>query len=105
MISRGTLTLRGVLDLCVLALVAEAPLYGYELRDRLADRGISISNGTTYALLARMKSVGHITQHQPTAGSRRFYVSITDAGRAELRAGAEHWVDLHRAISAVLPTN
>ncbi len=61
-ISRGTLTLCGVLDLCVLALVAEAPLYGYELRDRLADRGISISNGTTYALLARMKSAGHVTQ-------------------------------------------
>ncbi|EOM74333.1 hypothetical protein Rrhod_4331 [Rhodococcus rhodnii LMG 5362] len=32
-------------------------------------------------------------------------MSITDVGRAELRAGAEQWVDLHRAISAVLTTN
>ena len=37
---RRTELLRGVLDLCLLAVMNEGPAYGYEMTKRLRDRGL-----------------------------------------------------------------
>ena len=39
---RRTELLRGVLDLCLLAVMDEGPAYGYEMTKRLKDRGLTI---------------------------------------------------------------
>ena len=53
---RRTQLLRGVLDLCLLAVMQEGPAYGYEMTKRLRARGLSIvGEGSIYPLLARLE--------------------------------------------------
>ena len=53
---RQTQLLRGVLDLCALAVMAEEPVYGYELTKRLHSRGLStVGEGSVYPLLGRLE--------------------------------------------------
>ena len=56
---RRTQLLRGVLDLCLLAVMEEGPAYGYEMTKRLRERGLSIvGEGSIYPLLARLEREG-----------------------------------------------
>ena len=56
---RRSQLLRGVLDLCLLAVVEEEPAYGYEMTKRLRARGLSIvGEGSIYPLLGRLGARG-----------------------------------------------
>src|SRR2546422_680650 len=56
---RRTELLRGVLDLCLLAVMQEGPAYGYEMTKRLRARGLSIvGEGSIYPLLGRLERAG-----------------------------------------------
>ncbi len=47
--------LRGVLDLCVLRVLADGPTYGYAITTELARRGFgTVKGGTLYPLLGRL---------------------------------------------------
>ena len=57
--SRRSQMLRGVLDLCLLAVLDEGPAYGYEMTKRLRDRGLaSVGEGSIYPLLGRLEREG-----------------------------------------------
>jgi len=57
--SRHSQMLRGVLDICLLAVLDAGPAYGYEMTKRLRDRGLaSVGEGSIYPLMG------------PWAGSR-----------------------------------
>jgi PadR family transcriptional regulator PadR len=45
---------KGVLELCVLALLSRADSYAYEIASRLAE-GIDMGEGTIYPLMRRMQ--------------------------------------------------
>ena len=51
---------KGVLDLCVLALLHKRDCYGYEISDYLS-RHIEIADGTVYPLLRKLKADGLLT--------------------------------------------
>ena len=98
--------LRGVLELCVLRVVADGPTYGYAIAGRLADAGFGdIKGGTLYPLLARLEKNQLVTVDWRTGegGPGRKYFTLTDAGRAELEHGLTQWeafsdrVDAHLA--------
>jgi len=56
---RRTELLRGVLDLCLLAVMQEGAAYGYEMTKRLRARGLSIvGEGSIYPLLGRLEREG-----------------------------------------------
>ena len=73
--------LRGVLELCVLRLLADGPTYGYELASRL------------YPLLRRFEQNGHVTvQWRPgDGGPGRKYYLLTEQGRAALEDLTGQW--------------
>ena len=51
--------LKGTLEGIVLAILALAPAYGYEITVRLRDRGLAdIAEGTVYAVLIRIEQRG-----------------------------------------------
>jgi len=51
--------LKGILEGIVLAILALAPAYGYEITARLREQGFSdIAEGTIYALLVRVEQKG-----------------------------------------------
>ncbi len=87
--------LRGVLPLCVLAVVAaHGPTYGYAITRSLADAGLgTVKGGTLYPLLQRLEDDGLVTTswHQGERGPSRRYYAVTDQGRVALAAATSRW--------------
>jgi len=102
---RRTQLLRGVLDLCALAVMAEGPVYGYELTKRLRDRGLTIvGEGSIYPLLARLEREGLVETYHAASngGPPRKYYRPSRAGKRELAAGIAEWRAASVALDAVL---
>ncbi|MFD9908056.1 PadR family transcriptional regulator [Streptomyces sp. NPDC059063] len=103
---RRSQLLRGVLDLCLLALIAERPRYGYEFVEALTESGLDlVSEGSIYPLLARMERAGLVDSYRaPSAagGAPRKYYRLTDAGHAELAGGRVTWSAFTAAVSRTL---
>jgi PadR family transcriptional regulator PadR len=97
--------LRGVLDLCVLALLASGESYGYELGQSLERAGLgAIPGGTLYPVLLRLERGGLVTSAWRTggAGPARKYYALTDEGRRLLRQGGTHWLQLADRVNDLL---
>ena len=102
---RRTELLRGVLDLCALAVMAEGPVYGYELTKRLRERGLTIvGEGSIYPLLARLEREGLVETYRAASngGPPRKYYRPSRAGLQELAAGIAEWRAASTALDAVL---
>jgi PadR family transcriptional regulator PadR len=102
---RRTQLLRGVLDMCLLALLAKAPVHGYELVRRLNSAGFdAVGYGTVYPLLTRMRRLGLVADElhaSPTGPPRKVY-GLTDAGRRTLADWTRQWTGFVNMINATL---
>jgi PadR family transcriptional regulator, regulatory protein PadR len=97
--------LRGVLDLCVLAVLTESERYGYDLAQRLDRAGLGqIKGGTLYPLLARLQEAGFVTARWEPGeqGPGRKYYAITEAGRERLRLESANWTEFTTHLGALL---
>ena len=94
---------KGLLDLCVLALVAKKERYGYELAELLAERTDS-SIGTIYPILRKMKESGLLTTRlsEGSGGPPRKYYLITSEGRAVYAEEKAKWQQLNAAINSLI---
>lgn len=94
---------KGVLGLCVLALLNRADSYAYEIASRLS-QAIDMGEGTIYPLMRRMQSEGQVETYlvESSAGPSRKYYRLTEAGRAALAAQTAEWSAFTRAVDAVL---
>ncbi len=94
---------KGVLGLCVLALLARADSYAYEIASRLSD-AIDMGEGTIYPLMRRMQSDGQVETYlvESTSGPSRKYYRLTPAGHAALAAQKTEWAAFVRAVEAIL---
>src|SRR5699024_3977083 len=100
-----TQMLKGILDGCLLAIIKNKEVYGYELADKLETYGFhSFSEGTIYPLLLRMQKEGLVTStlKKSTAGPRRKYYSLTQKGKQELEIFIKRWGDLQTNVNNVL---
>jgi PadR family transcriptional regulator PadR len=97
--------LRGVLELCVLALVAERDTYGYAIAQRLEAANFGrIKGGTLYPILLRLEQDGLVTSawHAGEAGPGRKIFRITPHGRKELRSRHAGWIAFTAATDKLL---
>jgi PadR family transcriptional regulator len=102
---RRTQLLRGVLDLCLLAVIEEGPAYGYEMTKRLRARGLAIvGEGSIYPLLGRLERDGLVETYRATSngGPPRKYYRLSAAGERALSAGVSEWRTARDAVDAVL---
>jgi PadR family transcriptional regulator, regulatory protein PadR len=102
---RRTQLLRGVLDLCLLAVMGEGPAYGYEMTKRLGARGLSIvGEGSIYPLLGRLERDGLVDTHRAASngGPPRKYYRLSGQGERALTAGISEWEATRDAVDAVL---
>ena len=102
---RRSQLLRGVLDLCLLAVVEEEPAYGYEMTKRLRARGLSIvGEGSVYPLLGRLERNGLVDTYRAASngGPPRKYYRLTRDGQRALAAGVSEWRAARDAVDAVL---
>lgn len=83
---------KGVLNLCVLALVAEQDRYGYELVQAISAK-VAISEGAVYPLLRRLTTEGYFTTYLTESGEGppRKYYQITEHGKIHLAELRTEW--------------
>ncbi|HWV49186.1 MAG TPA: PadR family transcriptional regulator [Microbacterium sp.] len=95
---------KGVVEYCVLGLLARQPMYGWELSDALTGAGLIASIGTLYPLLGRLRDNGWVaTFDQPSdAGPVRKYYRLTDAGIAQLAHFRAQWTPFARIVTGIV---
>lgn len=102
---RTTQLLKGVLDMCLLAVISEEPSYGYEMVRKLTDRGLDlVSEGAIYPVLSRMQRNGLIEGYlvaSPEGPARKYY-RIEKKGTAALAEWTHAWQQLVKGVSNVL---
>jgi PadR family transcriptional regulator, regulatory protein PadR len=102
-----TQLLKGVLDLAVLAVLADQDGYGYDVVRRLRAAGLEeVGDASVYGTLRRLYSSGHLTSYVVPSeeGPHRKYYGVNDAGRGLLEASTKTWrsfaVVMERLIGA-----
>ena len=98
--------LRGVLELCVLGVLADGPTYGYAIAQRLAGAGLGVvKGGTLYPLLSRLEreDLVEATWRAGDAGPGRKFFELTSAGRAELIRRQVLWSEFVTRTRLLLP--
>lgn len=92
---------RGVLQFCVLALLAEEERYGFDLVRALGEvEGMVTSEGTIYPLLSRLRRDGLVASRwlESSQGPPRRYYQATRAGRTALAAFSGEWQRFSEAV-------
>lgn len=98
---------RGTLEMILLRLLSERPMYGYEivseLRGRLGEQ-FSLKEGTLYPVLYRLENAGWIEARWETAerGVPRKYYRLTRPGVGQLRALVREWRAYAKTVSGLL---
>jgi PadR family transcriptional regulator, regulatory protein PadR len=87
---------RGVLELCILAIVSRKEAYPSDIIEDLKTSKLIVVEGTLYPLLSRMKDQGLLQYNwrESSMGPPRKYYSITDTGRDFLEDLLSTWEHL-----------
>ncbi|MCL2547127.1 MAG: PadR family transcriptional regulator [Oscillospiraceae bacterium] len=94
---------KGVLELCVLSLLAKRDRYGYDVSESLS-KHIDISDGTVYPILRKLKSDGFVTTYlvEESGGPPRKYYSLTDLGQEEFMQTRDEWLNFAETIKKLI---
>jgi PadR family transcriptional regulator PadR len=94
---------KGVLELCVLAVLSKGDGYAYDIASQLAE-GIDMGEGTIYPLMRRLQDEGLVVTYlaESPSGPPRKYYRLTDTGRASLQSQKSDWTAFSRAVNAIL---
>ena len=94
---------KGVLGLCVLALLSRGDSYAYEIASRMAD-AVDMGEGTIYPLMRRMQSDGLVATYlaESPSGPPRKYYRLTDIGRERFAAQVSEWRAFVGAVEGIL---
>ncbi|MGD9749623.1 MAG: PadR family transcriptional regulator [Acidimicrobiia bacterium] len=96
---------RGVLEPCLLGLLADGEAYGYALAARLEAAGVGeVPGGSLYPALLRLEKQGllHSQWRAGDGGPGRKYYALSAEGHAVLRRQAEQWAAFSAAVAALL---
>jgi DNA-binding PadR family transcriptional regulator len=93
---------RGAIVIAILSQLGE-PLYGYSLRERLAEQGLEIKEGTLYPLLRRLESQGLLdSDWEVGEGRPRRYYHLSGRGKKVLVQLEDEWQELVRVLGGLL---
>jgi PadR family transcriptional regulator, regulatory protein PadR len=98
-------TLKGHLDLLLLATVAAEPAHGYRILEALRERSggaFDLAEGTVYPALYRLERAGLLESSWSTAaGRRRRTYRLTRRGQTALADRRHDWNRFARAVGRV----
>ena len=95
---------KGLLELCVLNILSDRRLHGYDIVKTLgAIEDLVISEGTVYPILSRLKHEGFVTTsiEESSGGPARKYYELTGAGRRQLDWMNGYWERLNEAMTGL----
>ncbi|TGA99046.1 PadR family transcriptional regulator [Sporolactobacillus shoreae] len=105
---KATQLLKGVLEGCVLLVVLEDEVYGYELVQKLKTYGFTeIVAGTVYPLLQKLEKQGYLNsmmRHSPDGPDRKYY-RITPQGRIHCAEFIDQWARLTTNVDHLITRN
>jgi len=100
-----TQLMKGILEGCVLSVIARGETYGYEILSELEKYGFeTLGEGTLYPILTRLDKSGCISCRKAKSpmGPIRKYYSITDTGTEKLEAFKENYRKVTKSANEVL---
>ena len=99
-------TLKGHLELLLLAAVQPGPAHGYAIADTLRSRSkgtFDLPEGTLYPALHRLEHAGLLASRwSEVNGRRRRVYQLTIKGQRALTERHDEWRDFSRAVHAVV---
>ena len=99
-------TLKGHLELLLLAAVQPGPAHGYAIADTLRARSsgtFDLPEGTLYPALHRLEHAGLLASRwSEVNGRRRRVYQLTAKGQKSLATRQDEWRDFSRAMQAVV---
>lgn len=97
--------LKGVLDLAVLAVLAEQDAYGYDVVRKLRSYGlIDVAEASVYGTLRRLFVTGYLSSYVVPSeeGPHRKYYGMTAVGREWLVEQQKQWTDFRNVIDTII---
>ena len=101
--------LQGTLDMLILKVVANAPLHGYAIAQRIGEISralLQVPQGSLYPALHRLENKGWLaaTWTETESGREAKVYRLTPAGRRRLAQEMADWERLSQAIGLILRT-
>lgn len=92
---------KGLLDILVLAVLAEGPSYGYKIIQDISEI-MEVSESTMYPVFRRLENTGCVTTYtEEHNGRRRKYFAIGEAGLEKIDAFLREWQEMRRIYEFV----
>ena len=94
---------KGILELCVLAVLDKKDCYGYELVNEIS-KNIEISEGTIYPILRRLNQEGYFTTYlqESQEGPPRKYYRLTNLGKSIKEDLLKEWNELVIGVNNII---
>jgi PadR family transcriptional regulator PadR len=94
---------KGVLELCVLSLLARDDYYGYELVKKISNN-VRISEGTIYPLLRRLTKENYFETYlkESSEGPPRKYYTLTKKGLEAKEELSNEWYDFVSRVNSLI---
>lgn len=97
---------KGIIEMCVIAVVSQKDMYGFEVIETLAS-AIEVNENTVYPILRRLTDQGLFTIYmEPTTqGAPRKYFRITQAGKDKMNEYRKEWDDFLSGVYKIMGGN
>lgn len=97
---------KGVLELCILAIIAGQDAYASDIITRLKEARLIVVEGTLYPLLSRLKNDGFTSYRweESRSGPPRKYHQITVKGQEYLESLKTEWTSLVHSVGTIIGT-
>src|SRR3954471_5201039 len=94
---------KGVLEMCVLALLSKGDNYAYEIASQMAD-AVGMGEGTIYPLMRRMQNDGLVSTYlvESASGPPRKYYKLTRSGAVALKAQIADWTEFETSVRKIV---
>jgi len=94
---------KGVLEMCVLALLSKGDNYAYDIASRMAE-AVGMGEGTIYPLMRRMQNEGLVSTYlqESESGPPRKYYRLTKSGALSLKSQVAEWMTFEAAVRKIL---
>lgn len=94
---------RGILEFCIISLLADNEIYTAELIDRLKAADLLVTDGTLYPLLNRLQKADILQYRfvESESGPPRKYYSLTEEGHAVLKDLDGAWQEIHSSVEMI----
>ena len=101
----NTQLLKGTLEGCVLLVIPEKEVYGYELVQKLNQLGFTdLVGGTVYPLLQKLEKRGDLDSHRKPSleGPDRKYYFVTEQGKTRMSDFIDEWKSMDLVVNKII---